>query len=165
MHHREWGLGKRLQNADTCVSKEPKYRGLDGEATECRLCKHCGCALNVSQVAQRRLDPHADQKQEINFVWLDSTSCQWLWSMIGFSAALRWTGRPPWLHSQKIFCEFTFHSWLDQQKYFNNKTFPNLQYLLAVNNCKEPIFARWINTSSRISSKSSSVVALDICMN
>ena len=103
MHHREWGLGRRLQNADTCVSKEPKYRGLDGEATECRLCKHCGCALNVSQVAQRRLDPHADQKQEINFVWLDSTSCQCLWSMIGFSAALPWTGRPPWLHSQNIF--------------------------------------------------------------
>ena len=31
----------RLQNADTCVSKEPKYRGLDGEDNECRLCKHC----------------------------------------------------------------------------------------------------------------------------
>ena len=41
---------------------------MDGEATECRLCKHCGCMLNtdyirlrlitsdcVSQVAQRNL--------------------------------------------------------------------------------------------------------------
>ena len=26
----------RLQNADTCVSKQPKYRSLDGEATEYR---------------------------------------------------------------------------------------------------------------------------------
>jgi len=25
----------------------PKYRGLDGEATECRLCKHCGCMLST----------------------------------------------------------------------------------------------------------------------
>ena len=39
----------------------PASRGLDGEATECRLCKqtkHCGCMLNtdyVSQVAQRKL--------------------------------------------------------------------------------------------------------------
>ena len=32
---------------DNCVSKEPKYRSLDGEATECRLCKHCGCMLNT----------------------------------------------------------------------------------------------------------------------
>jgi len=61
MHRGGWGLETRLQNADTCVSKEPKYRGLDGEATECRLCKHCGCMLNtvtsdyISQVAQRKL--------------------------------------------------------------------------------------------------------------
>ena len=32
------------KNADNCVSKEPS---LDGEATECRLCKHCGCMLNI----------------------------------------------------------------------------------------------------------------------
>ena len=37
--------GTRLQNADNCVSKEPKYRSLDGEATECRL---CDCMLNTS---------------------------------------------------------------------------------------------------------------------
>ena len=37
----------RLQNADNCVYKEPKYRSLDGEATECRLCKHCGCMLII----------------------------------------------------------------------------------------------------------------------
>ena len=45
-------LGTRL------VSREPKYRGLDGEATEYMLCKHCGCMLNtdyISQVAQRKL--------------------------------------------------------------------------------------------------------------
>ena len=38
---------------------EPKYRSLDGEDNECRLCKHCGCMLNtvhVSQVAQRKLN-------------------------------------------------------------------------------------------------------------
>ena len=40
-------LETRLQNADTCASKEPKYRGLDGEATECRLCKYCSCMLNT----------------------------------------------------------------------------------------------------------------------
>ena len=40
MHCAGWGLGTRPQNADNCVSKEPKYRSLDGEATECRLCKH-----------------------------------------------------------------------------------------------------------------------------
>ena len=33
-----WGLETRLQNAENCVFKEPKYRSLDGEATECRLC-------------------------------------------------------------------------------------------------------------------------------
>ena len=40
------------QNADTCVPKEPKYRGLDD----------CGCTLNtvitsnyIGQVAQRKL--------------------------------------------------------------------------------------------------------------
>ena len=33
-------MGIRLQNADTCVSKEPKYRGFDGEDGEYRLCKH-----------------------------------------------------------------------------------------------------------------------------
>ena len=35
--------GTRLQNADTCGSKQLIYRSLDGEATECRLCKYCGC--------------------------------------------------------------------------------------------------------------------------
>ena len=48
----EWGLGTRLQNADT---REPKYRDLDGEATECRLCKHCGCMLNTDYITQRKL--------------------------------------------------------------------------------------------------------------
>ena len=50
MHHGGWGLGTRLQNADTCVFKEPKYRGLDGEDNECRLCKHCGCMLNTDYI-------------------------------------------------------------------------------------------------------------------
>ena len=50
MHHRGLGLGTRLQNADTCVSREPKDRGLDDEATECRLCKHCGCMLNTDYI-------------------------------------------------------------------------------------------------------------------
>ena len=40
----------RLQSADTCASREPKYRGLDGEATECRLCKHSGCVLNTDYI-------------------------------------------------------------------------------------------------------------------
>ena len=30
-----------------CIYKEPKYRNLDGEATECKLCKHCGCVNTV----------------------------------------------------------------------------------------------------------------------
>ena len=39
--------GTRLQNADNCASKEPS---LDGEATECRLCKHCGYMLNTDYI-------------------------------------------------------------------------------------------------------------------
>ena len=27
-------MGRRLQNANTCTFKQPKYRSLDGEATE-----------------------------------------------------------------------------------------------------------------------------------
>jgi len=57
---------------------------LDGEATECRLCKHCGCMLITSDYiwlhksdyiwlhkssSSEKIDPHRDQKQEINFVW------------------------------------------------------------------------------------------------
>ena len=42
------GLGPRQQNADTCATEQLKYRSLDGEATECRLCKCCGCMLNTS---------------------------------------------------------------------------------------------------------------------
>ena len=42
--------GTRLHNADTCVSKEPKYGSLNGEATECRLCKYCGCMLNTDYI-------------------------------------------------------------------------------------------------------------------
>ena len=70
-----WGLGTRLQNAENCVSKEPRYRSLDGEATECRLCKNCGCMLNTDYIwlckssSSEKIDPHGDQKQEINFVW------------------------------------------------------------------------------------------------
>ena len=36
----------KLQNANSGVSKEPS---LYGEATECRLCKHCGCSTQVSK--------------------------------------------------------------------------------------------------------------------
>jgi len=78
MHRGGWGLETRLQNADTCVSKEPKYRGLVGEATECRLCKHCGCMLNTDYIwlhkwsSSERIDLHTNQKQEINFVWPNS---------------------------------------------------------------------------------------------
>ena len=39
-----WGR-TRLQNADTCVSKKPKYTDLYGEDNECRSCKHCGCTV------------------------------------------------------------------------------------------------------------------------
>ena len=66
-----WRLGTRLQNADNCVSKEPKYRSLKGEATECRVCKHCGCMLNTDYIwlhkssSSEKIDLHAlDQKQE-----------------------------------------------------------------------------------------------------
>lgn len=41
-------LGTRLQNAETCASKEPtRKKGLDGEATECSLHKDCSCMLNT----------------------------------------------------------------------------------------------------------------------
>ena len=56
----------------TRVSKEPKYRGLDGEDNECRLCKHCGYMLNTDYIwlhksgNSEKIDPHADQKQEID---------------------------------------------------------------------------------------------------
>ena len=32
-----------------CI-KEPKYRGLEGEDNECRLCKHCGCMLKTDYI-------------------------------------------------------------------------------------------------------------------
>ena len=37
-------------NTTNCVCKEPEYRSLDGEATGCRLCKHCGCMLNTDYI-------------------------------------------------------------------------------------------------------------------
>ena len=66
--------GTRLQNADSCVSKE---LGLDGEATECRLCTQSGCMLNAvlitsdygSQVAQRKLTRTRTRKRKCNFMW------------------------------------------------------------------------------------------------
>ena len=83
MHRGGWGLGTRLQNADTCVSKEPKYRGLDGEDNECRLCKHCGCMLstdyiwlhlNTSEVKLLRENwPVHNQKQELTLCGLMAT--------------------------------------------------------------------------------------------
>ena len=39
--------GQDYKNAENCVSKEPS---LDGEATECRLCEHCGCMLNTDYI-------------------------------------------------------------------------------------------------------------------
>ena len=51
---------------DTCASKQPKYRSLDGEATECRLYVVVCIWLYTSGI---KIDPLADQKQEINFVW------------------------------------------------------------------------------------------------
>ena len=66
MHREGWGLETRPQNADTCVPKEPKYRGLDD----------CGCTLNTDYIwlhkssSSEKIDPHVDQKQEINFVCL-----------------------------------------------------------------------------------------------
>ena len=41
--------GDKTANADNCVSKESKYRSLDGEAIECRLCKR-GCMLNTDYI-------------------------------------------------------------------------------------------------------------------
>ena len=48
------------------------YRSLDGDATECRLCKHCGCMLNTLDYIfySEKIDPHADRRKEINFVQL-----------------------------------------------------------------------------------------------
>ena len=54
--------------------------GLDGEATECRLCKHCGCMLNTDYIwlhkssRSEKIDQHVDQKQEINFVWPNASA-------------------------------------------------------------------------------------------
>ena len=41
---------------------------LDGEATECKLYKHSGCMQNTDYTSEK-IDPQADQKQEINCVW------------------------------------------------------------------------------------------------
>ena len=43
-----WGQDCKMQTYG--VPKEPKYRGLDGEATERRLCKRCGCMLNTDYI-------------------------------------------------------------------------------------------------------------------
>ena len=42
-----WRQAYKMQ---TRVSKEPKYRGWDDEATKCRLCKHCGCMRNTDYI-------------------------------------------------------------------------------------------------------------------
>ena len=45
-------------------------RSNDGEATECRLCKHCRCMLNTDYLwLYKLIDSWWDQKQEIKFVW------------------------------------------------------------------------------------------------
>ena len=59
----------RLQNADNSVCNEPKYRSLDGEATECRLCKHCSCILNTVTSDYIWLRKSSSSEQGINFVW------------------------------------------------------------------------------------------------
>ena len=41
--------GDKLQNADKCVLKE-LAKSLDGEDTDWRLCKHCGCMLNTDYI-------------------------------------------------------------------------------------------------------------------
>ena len=54
----------------------PASRGLDGEATECRLCKqtkHCACMLNtdyVSQVAQRKLTRMRNRNRKLTLYGL-----------------------------------------------------------------------------------------------
>ena len=76
MHRGGWGLETRLQNADTCVSKESKYRGLDGEATECRLCKHCGCMLNTDYIwlrkssSSEKIDPTQTRNRKLTLCGL-----------------------------------------------------------------------------------------------
>ena len=61
-----WGLGdKTIQNAHNCVSKEPKYRSLDGEATVCRLCKQCGCMLNTDYIRLHK----SSSSEKIDCTW------------------------------------------------------------------------------------------------
>ena len=50
IHLRKIEMLDRCEMFVSCVSKEPKYRSLDGEATECRLCEHCGCMLNTDYI-------------------------------------------------------------------------------------------------------------------
>ena len=70
-----WGRGYSFSRrelgdeANTCALEQ---RGKDGEATGCRLCKHCGCMLNTDYVwlcKSGNSDMHVSQKQEIKFVW------------------------------------------------------------------------------------------------
>ena len=67
-------MAKGIAKSDFLASK---YRSLDGEATECRLWKHCGCMLNSGYIwlckscnsKKIHLYMYTDQKQEIKIVW------------------------------------------------------------------------------------------------
>ena len=78
-----WGEDYKMQTIVYLRS-----RSLDGEATECRLCKHCACMLNTdygkaSTCSSEKIDPHADQNRKLTCVALcsieHSLSCYSKW--------------------------------------------------------------------------------------
>ena len=42
-----WRQNYKMQKLEVVY---PRSQGLDGEATECSLCKHCGCMLNTDYI-------------------------------------------------------------------------------------------------------------------
>ena len=63
-----WGQDNKMQ-----ILVYPRSQNIEASMVKTMSAgKHCGCILNTdytSQVVQRKIDPHADQKQVINFVW------------------------------------------------------------------------------------------------
>ena len=86
-----------------------------------RLCKHCGWVLNtdyVSQVAQRRLTSMRTRNRKLDLYGL--TALPLVHDRLFCCLPLPWTGRPPWLHSQKTFFSWVYFSLLaGPTKYFN----------------------------------------------
>ena len=108
MHHRGWGLGTRLQNVDTCVSREPKYRMVKPLSAGCvNTVVACWILITsdyVSQVAQRKLTRTRTRNRKLTLCGL--TTCianlQSIWNFPEKSHALKTNAKaihPELVHS------------------------------------------------------------------